>query len=83
MSESTRLYIDNCATDLLTQNPVNHATMKHIDIRYHFIQECIADSSIDLKLIRTNNMGADILTKALAVNKHEQFCQMLGMEMMP
>ena len=83
MSESTRLYIDNHATDLLTRNPVNHATMKHIDIRYHFIWECIADGSIDLKLIGTNNMGADILTKALAVNKHKQFCQMLRMETVP
>ena len=83
ISAPTKLFIDNCATDLLTQNPVNHAAMKHIDIRYHFIRECIADGSIELKLIGTNDMGADILTKVLAVNKHERFCQMLRMETVP
>ena len=83
MSEPTMLHIDNRATDLLAQNLVNHAAMKHIDIRYHFIRECIADQSINLKLIGTNDMAADILTKVLAVNKHKHFCQMLGMEAVP
>ncbi len=79
----TRLYIDNCAADLLAWNPINHAMTKHIDVRYHFIRECIIDGSVDLKLIGTNDMAADVLTKALAVTKHECFCQMLGMETMP
>ena len=81
--EPTRLHIDNHAADLLARNPVNHAATKHIDVRYHFIRECIADRSLDLKLIGTDDMAADILTKALAVTKHERFCQMLGMETMP
>ena len=67
----TRLYIDN------------HATTKHVDIRYHFIRKCIMDGNIDLKLIGTNDMVADVLTKALVVTKHECFCQMLRMETMP
>ena len=67
----------------LHRNPVNHAVMKHVDVRYHFIRECITDGNIDLKLIGTNDMAADILTKVLAVTKHKCFCQMLGMEMMP
>ncbi len=78
----TPLHIDNRATDLLTQNPVNHAAMKHINIHYHFIQECIADESVDLRLIGMNDMAADVLTKLLAHIKHERFCQMMGMEMM-
>ena len=81
--ELTRLHIDNRAVDLLTRNPVNHAATKHIDVRYHFIRECIANGSLDLKLIGTDDMAADILMKALAVTKHEHFCQMLGMETMP
>ncbi len=83
MSGSTRLYIDNRVTNLLAHNPINHAATKHVDVRYHFIRECIANGTIDLKLIGMNDMVADILTKALAVTKHECFCQMLGMEMMP
>ncbi len=82
MPEPTRMFIDNQAADLLARNPMNHTATKHIDIRYHFIWECIEDGSIDLKLIGTNNMVADILTKALAITKHEHFCQMLRMETM-
>ena len=81
--DPTELYIYNRAVDLLMQNPVNHAAMKHIDVHYHFIRDCIMDRSINLKLISMNNMAADVMTKALATSKHKQFCQMLGMEMMP
>ncbi len=35
-----------------------------------------------LKLIGTNDMAADILTKLLASTKHEGFCLVLGMEAM-
>ena len=57
--------------------------MKHIDVHYHFIRDCIMDRSINLKLISMNNMAANVMTKALATSKHKQFCQMLRMEMMP
>ena len=76
----TTLHIDNRAADLLAHNPVNHAATKHIDVRYHFICECIADGSINLRLVRTNDMVADILTKSLTHVKHERFCHALGME---
>ena len=49
-------------------------------MRYHFIRECIEDKSIDLKLIGTNDMAADLLTKSLVRVKHERFCHTLGME---
>ena len=71
------LHIDNRASDLLAQNPVNHAAMKCIDVCYHFICKY---KSINLKLIGMNHMGADLLTKSLVHVKHEHFCQMLGME---
>ena len=41
------------------------------------------DGTVELKLTGMNEMAADVLTKALAVNKHELFCQMLSMETMP
>ena len=76
------LHSDNCTADLLARNPVNHAMTKHIDIRYHYIRECIADGSVMLKLIRMNDMAANILTKSVVNTKHEHFCLMLGMEML-
>ncbi len=80
ISGPTVLHIDNCAADLLARNPVNHAVTKHIDIRYHYIRECIMDRSVVLKLIGTNDMAANVLTKLVVHTKHECFCLMLGME---
>ncbi len=56
--QSTPLHINNRAADLLAWNPVNHTATKHIDVQYHFIQECIRDRSINLRLIGTNDMAA-------------------------
>ena len=80
VSGPTTLFIDNRAADLLARNPVNHAATKHIDVRYHFIRDCIGDGSINLSLIGSNDMTADIMTKSLARPKHDRFCLMLGME---
>ena len=82
VSGPTTLHIDNRATNLLARNPVNHSATKHIDVRYHFIRECISDNSVALSLIGSNDMTADILTKSLKSTKHERFCFMLGMETM-
>ena len=79
---STVLYIDNCAADLLAWNPINHSAMKHIEVCYHYIRECIQDGSITLKLISTKDMAADVLMKSLDCLKHDCFCQMFGMEVM-
>jgi hypothetical protein len=49
-------------------------------VRYHFIRECVANGTINLRLIGTNDMAADVLTKSLAKVKHDHFCLMLGME---
>ena len=81
-SGPTALHIDNRAADLLARNPVNHAATKHIDVQYHFIRECVANGSVGLKLIGTNDMAADILMKSLIGTKHNRFCLMLGMESM-
>ncbi|XP_074360286.1 secreted RxLR effector protein 161-like [Apium graveolens] len=35
------LYIDNKSAIDLAKNPVFHGRSKHIDIRYHFIRECV------------------------------------------
>jgi hypothetical protein len=42
-----------------------HAHTKHIDTRYHFIQQTVKDGSIILIYCPTDDMTADILTKVL------------------
>lgn len=36
-----RFRVDNKSAITLCKNPVDHEGSKHIDVRYHFIRECI------------------------------------------
>ena len=64
-SQATPLFMDNRGASLLARNPVYHNRTKHIDIRHHFIRQCVSDGSIDVKLISTSDNAADLFTKSL------------------
>jgi len=51
----------------LANNPVSSQRSRHINVRYHFIRETIANGEITLKFVGTADQWADILTKALAL----------------
>jgi hypothetical protein len=52
---------------------------KHIDIRHHFIRHHIETGDISLEYLRTNEMTADILTKALDRTTFEKLRDKLGL----
>ena len=39
--ETTVIHCDNQSCIKLSENPVFHDRSKHIDIRYHFIRDCV------------------------------------------
>nr|GEX43537.1 ribonuclease H-like domain, reverse transcriptase, RNA-dependent DNA polymerase [Tanacetum cinerariifolium] len=43
------LKVDNISAIALVRNPVFHGRSKHIDIRYHFIRECVEDGHINVE----------------------------------
>nr|GEV85812.1 zinc finger, CCHC-type [Tanacetum cinerariifolium] len=55
----------NCGAIALGRNPVFHRRSKHIDIRYHFIRECVENGHINVEHVSGELQTADILTKAL------------------
>ena len=59
------LYCDNMSAIAVANNDKYHAHTKHIDIWYHFIREAIVCGLIDLHHCPTEDMAADIFTKAL------------------
>ena len=61
----SKLFVDNKSTISLSKNPVFHERSKHIDIRYHFIRECVEEGKIDIDYVQTNDQLADTLTKGL------------------
>jgi len=62
---TTPLYCDNQAAIKLIKDDNYHATTKHIDIQYHFIQYTVQSSALDMIYCPTKDMVANILTKAL------------------
>jgi hypothetical protein len=68
---TVNLKIDSQSAIQLSKNPVFHDRSKHIDLRYHFIRDCIEENRVQLEFIGTKDQLADILTKALG---REQFC---------
>jgi hypothetical protein len=61
----TTLYCDNQAALRLATDDNFRARTKHIDLRYHFIRQVIASGALKIIYCPTDEMTADILTKAL------------------
>ena len=59
------VFYDNTSAINLSKNPVQHSKSKHIEIRYHFIQDLVEDKVVCLEFIHTDNQKANIFTKPL------------------
>ena len=76
--DPTVIYCDNQSCIKLTENPVFHDRSKHIEIKYHFIKDCVQKGAVKLEYIPTDEQVADILTKALPRGKHDYFSDKMG-----
>jgi len=72
------LYVDNNSAIALMKNPVFHGRSKHIDIKYHFIRECVENEQILVKRVSTFEQKADSLTKAMPTVKQGIMRHKLG-----
>jgi hypothetical protein len=73
-----KLFIDNKSAISLCKNPVLHDRSKHIDLRYHFIRDCVENGSIVVEFIGTGEQKADILTKALGRIQFQNLREKIG-----
>nr|GEU33305.1 hypothetical protein [Tanacetum cinerariifolium] len=53
---------------------------KHIDIRFHFIRECVKKGEITMTHVCGKEQKADLLTKPLARVKHEEMHDLIGVK---
>jgi len=66
----TEVYSDNQAAIQLAKNPNSAARTKHINVRFHFLQQHVKNKDITVIYLPTASMPADMLTKALPRIKH-------------
>jgi len=83
-TQATTIHADNQACIALARNPVVHSHAKHIDIRHHFICECVTNKEVDLCYCSTKDMLVDIFRVVIdprsdqsvkKVNQNRSICQ--------
>jgi len=79
---ATIIMCDNQGCIALAKNPTHHSRTKHIDIQHHFIREKLESGEIGLKYCPTQDMVADVLTKALAKERHQNLTRSMGLRVL-
>lgn len=77
--ELVRMYFDNQGAGALSVGECLQRRTKHIDVRHHFIRDCIASGKINISYTPTADMLADVFTKPLGRVKHTLAVKMLGL----
>lgn len=76
--DATVIYCDNSSAIKLSNNLVLHGRSKHIDVKFHFIQNLTKDGVIELHYCRSEDQIADIMTKPLKVAAFQKLRALLG-----
>nr|GEW57274.1 uncharacterized mitochondrial protein AtMg00810-like [Tanacetum cinerariifolium] len=74
------MHVDNRSALDLMKNHVFHGRSKHIDIRFHFIRECVENGEITVTHVSGKKQKADLLTKPLARVKHKEMRDLIGVK---
>jgi hypothetical protein len=76
--KAATLMVDNQSAISLIKNPVFHERSKHIDLRFHYIRECVEKGQILVEFTSTESQLADILTKPLGRVKFQEMRGRIG-----
>ena len=66
MFQPTTLWVDNKAAIAQSKNPVNHKTVKHMLLKYHYLRDLVSDRQVQLQYVSTIDQLADVFTKPLS-----------------
>ena len=72
--------MDNQSSIQVAKNPEHHGRMKHLDLRFFWLRDQVKAGLLEPHFVGTENMPADILTKALDVARVERCRRSMGLE---
>ena len=78
-SQPTLILEDNQSAIAMARNPQYHGRSKHINIKFHFVREQVSNGKVCLKYCPTEDMLADMLTKAVGPEKLNRLRRLCGM----
>jgi hypothetical protein len=73
------LFIDNQSAMCVAKNPEHHGRMKHLDLAFYWLRDKVEERRIQVTYMRTEEMPADLLTKALPKPQVEKLRRMMGL----
>jgi hypothetical protein len=71
------LHEDNQGAISLAKEESHKRRTKHLDVRYHFVRQCVQSGLVQLVYCRTEEMVADFLTKAVSRTVIRRHCASL------
>lgn len=74
-----KLYEDNAGCIFISKNPETKRS-KHIDVKFHYVRECVWNKKIELVYIESSNQLADIFTKSLSKQSFWNFLFKIGIQ---
>lgn len=77
--DTIKIFEDNRGCIFLVKNPENNRRVKHIDLKFHFVNEEIKAGSITIEYLNTKRQQADMLTKGLHKVRFYENCIDLGL----
>ena len=74
----TAIYCDSQSVIHLTKDQIYHKRKKHIDVKFHFIRDIIAEGKMLIQKTNIKRNPADIFTKPLPIFKFKQCLDLVG-----
>ena len=74
------MMVDNLLAITLAKNPVLHDRSKHIDVKFHFLRDCVDRGQIIIKFVQTGQQLVGVLTKPFGRLRLTELKEMIGIE---
>ena len=76
--DSVTLYIDNISALHVAGNRTYSSRVKHVALRYFFIQDLVKEGIITVKYMKTEDQLADVRTKHLGNQRQRYFLKLIS-----
>ena len=79
ISRLLKLFYDNSAATSFSRNTMSTSHSKHIDVKFFFVKEKVAESLISVEHMPMTSMLADLLTKSLLICVFQEHVTRMGL----